>query len=154
MVVSVRDTCSGISLEEKLEEISPSINSQSGFGVPQSVRLLTETSHRWPGSRGSSSGCLTIGILSSHHRWRSTSPPQRVGVARGGEGPGRCTPRSPECGAQTWGDARRGGEPPLQRQFGVMRAQRTGDWVWVRLCHLSVTLGKLMTLSGTQSPSL
>lgn len=152
MVVSVRDTCSGISLEEKLEEISPSINSQSGFGVPQSVRLLTETSHRWPGSRGSSSGCLTIGILSSHHRWRSTSPPQRVGVARGGEGPGVYSPQPRVWGPDLGG--RRGGDPPLQRQFGVMRAQRTGDWVWVRLCHLSVTLGKLRTLSGTQSPSL
>lgn len=58
-VVSVLDSRSGISLEKMLEQIWSSKNSQSLFRVPKSLHLSNETSHRWPGFQGSSSGCLT-----------------------------------------------------------------------------------------------
>ena len=67
-----------IGLNEE-SEISYSISSQSGFGVPQSLSL--NWGQRCPGSQESPSGCLTAGILSSSYLASSNLlHPESVGV--------------------------------------------------------------------------
>lgn len=93
---------------------------------------------------GSSSGCLTAGVLSSYCRGGALSHllPQSVGVRwHNGQGSGwlprgrvlGTSPHSPECVEPRPG-AQSGHDPPRDKHFEVMGMQRTRDWGLDHLC--------------------